>query len=212
MKVIVTRPVHQAAPLAALLESRGHEVVLCPLIELEPLGDEPVDLTGYDWLVVTSANGARELGRRGVTGSRPRIAAVGPTTAAVLADVELRADLVADDPSQEGLLAAMPQSAGRVLVVAAEGARRLLADELRADFLPLYRTRELRPSVLPDGDVAVLTSASQARAFAALDLRIPVVTIGPQTTEAARAAELDVLAEAETRDVEGLVAALEAAG
>ena len=78
--------------------------------------------------------------------------------------------------TQEGLLAELPP--GRVLLAAAEGARRLLVDERGADFLPLYRTVELRPPA-PDGDLALLASASAARAFAATGARIPVVAIGP---------------------------------
>jgi uroporphyrinogen-III synthase len=211
VKVIVTRPAHQAGPLAEKLEELGHEVVLCPLIELEPLGDDPIDVSGYDWLVVTSANGVRELGRRGVVGTRPRVAAVGRATAAALDEAGLAVDVVAEGPGQEGLAAALPRPAGRVLLAAAEGVRPVLTGELAAELLPLYRTRELRPDDPPKGDLAVLASASQARAFAALGLDLPVVSIGPQTTQAAREAGLRVAAEAKTQDVDGLAAAVEAA-
>ena len=37
VKVVVTRPRDQAGPLVARLEELGHEVVECPLIEIEPL-------------------------------------------------------------------------------------------------------------------------------------------------------------------------------
>jgi uroporphyrinogen-III synthase len=37
---------------------------------------------------------------------------------------------------------------------------------------------------------------------------LPAVSIGPQTSEAARAAGLEVVAEAETHDLDGLVAAV----
>src|ERR671935_2620363 len=47
-RVILTRPRDQIGPLAERLEARGHEVVSCPLIEIEPLSDEPIDTTGYD--------------------------------------------------------------------------------------------------------------------------------------------------------------------
>jgi uroporphyrinogen-III synthase len=40
---------------------------------------------------------------------------------------------------------------------------------------------------------------------------IPTVTIGPETTRAAREGGLEVLAEAETHDLDGLVAAVEKA-
>ena len=51
----------------------------------------------------------------------------------------------------------------------------------------------------------VLASPSAARAFAALGTGIPAVSIGPETTRAAREAGVDVLAEAETQDLDGLV-------
>ena len=205
MRVVVTRAEAQAEPLAERLEALGHEVVRCPLIRIEPLGDEPIDPSPYDWVVVTSPNGAAELARR--LAARPRaIAAIGDGTAAALRAHGLEADLVPRVSTQDGLLAELP--AGRVLLVAAEGARRLLVDERAADFLALYRTVELRPESAPEGDVALLASPSAARALAATGARIPAVAIGPQTASAARAAGLDVAAEADTHDLDGLLAAL----
>ena len=83
LRVIVTRAAEQIEPLAGRIEELGHEVVRCPLIELEPTGPDAVDLDGYDWAIVTSAHGARELARRG-RGRWPRVAAIGPGTAAAL--------------------------------------------------------------------------------------------------------------------------------
>jgi uroporphyrinogen-III synthase len=210
-RVVVVRSAHQSAPLAARLEELGPAVVVCPLIAIEPLGEGPVDMAGYDWLVVTSPNGAEELARRGATARWPRVAAIGRATAAALRAHRIDVALVPDVSTQEGLLAELPRPAGRVLVAAAEGARRLLAEELGADFVPLYRTVELRPDQPPDGDLVVLASASQARAFAALGVDLPAVSIGPQTSAAAGAAGLRVVAEAETHDLDGLVRAVERA-
>lgn len=210
MRVIVTRPRAQAEPLAERLRALGHEVVLCPLLEVEPLGEGPVEVEGYDWVVVTSANGADELAHR-FAGRMPRLAAVGPGTAEALRRHGLEPDLVPGVSTQEGLLEELPRPAGRVLVAAAEGARRLLADELGADFVALYRTREIRPAEPPQGDLVVLASGSAARAFAALGLDVPAVSIGPQTTIVAEAAGLRVVAEAATHDLDGLVAAVRSA-
>ena len=110
--------------------------------------------------------------------------------------------------TQEGLLAELPRPAGRVLFAGAERARRLLADELGADFIPLYRTRGLRPEPPPEGDLVVLASSSAAGAFAALRVEIPAVTIGPETTRTAQSAGLNVVAEADPHDLDGLVAAV----
>jgi uroporphyrinogen-III synthase len=207
VKLVVTRPRGQADELVARLEALGHEVLVRPLIEIEPLEGPAIDVDGYDWVVVTSRNGAAELLRR-ARGSLLRVAAIGPGTAEVLAAAGVRPALVPRVSTQEGLLAALPRPAGRVLLAAAEGARRLLVDELGADFVPLYRTRELRPQMPDDSDLVVLASASAARAFAALGLDFPAVSIGPQTTEAAIAGGVRVLAEAATHDVDGIVAAV----
>ena len=195
MRVLVTRE-----ELVARVESLGHEALFCELIRVEPLGDDPIDASAYDWLVITSRNGAHELARRGVTANR--IAAVGPATADALRGHGLHVDLVASTHTQEGLREELPE--GTVLLAAAEGARQ---DVLDADFLPLYRTIELRPEA-PSTDVALLLSGSAARALAATGAHVPVVAIGPQTAAEAEAAGLEVVGVAASHDLDGLVEAL----
>jgi uroporphyrinogen-III synthase len=155
-------------------------------------------------VIVTSRNAARELSRR-MWGEPARLAAIGIGTAEELPHPP---DLVPAVSTQEGLLAELPRPAGRVLFAGAEGARRLLVDELGADFVPLYRTKQLTPSDFPDADLVVLASPSAARGYAALGRKSPVVSIGPQTTAEARTYGVDVRAEAERPDVDGLVAAV----
>ena len=157
--------------------------------------------------MLTSATGARELKRR-ASGQPGRVAAIGRATAEAWGLV----DLVPELSSQEGLLAELPRPAGRVLFVGAEGARPLLAEELQADVVVLYRTRPVLPSEPVKADLAVIASPSAARALAAIDHAVPVVSIGPETTAAASSAGLTVVAEAVTRDTDGLVSAVRAAG
>jgi uroporphyrinogen-III synthase len=164
----------------------------------------PVDLDGYDWLVLTSATGARELRRR-ARGRPARVAAIGRATAEAWGG----ADLVPAVSTQEGLLAELPRPAGRVLFAGAEGARPLLADELGADVVVLYRTKPVAAVV--EGDLAVVASPSAARALASANPALPVVSIGPETTSAAQAAGLRVVSEAATPDLDGLVGAVAAA-
>jgi uroporphyrinogen-III synthase len=142
-----------------------------------------------------------------MVGTPARVAAIGAATAAAFGG----ADLVPAVSTQEGLLAELPRPAGRVLFAAAEGARTLLVDELEATFVALYRTRELEPDELPEGDLVVLASASAARAYGRLGVELPAVSIGPQTSDAARDAGVLVVAEAETHDVAGLLAAVTSA-
>ncbi len=178
-------------------------MVVAPLVAIEPLETGPLDLDGYDWLVLTSATGARELKRR-ATGRPAQVAAIGKATA----DAWGAVDLVPRVSTQEGLLAELPRPAGRVLFAGAEGARRLLVTELRADFVALYRTRPVDSVKRLEGDLAVVASPSAARALAALSPAMPVVSIGPETTTAALTAGLSVAAEAATPDVDGLVSAV----
>ena len=203
MRVVVTRPSAQAGPLVRALRDAGFEPVLCSLIEIEPIDDGPIDVAGYDWVIVTSANGAAELARRTV-GPFPRIAAVGEATAAALAEHGLKASFVPSVASQEGLIAELPRPVGRALFIGAADARRLLEAELPADFRAVYRTVEL-PAEPPEGDLVLLASPSAARAWSKLAADLPAITIGPQTTAAARAAGVHVVSEAASQDVAGLV-------
>ena len=50
-------------------------------VEIEPVGPAEVEASGYDWVIVTSANGARQLGER-LCGSPARIAAIESVDAA----------------------------------------------------------------------------------------------------------------------------------
>src|SRR5437763_11311380 len=204
LRVLVTRPREQAPRVVEALESRGFDVVVAPLIRIEPLSDDPIDVRGYDCVIVTSPNGARELARR--TNGRPAmLAAIGPGTVAALRDEGLEADVTAGVHTQEGLVAAFKGRPRRTLFVGAEGARSHLVEELAADFVPVYRTVELVVDELPDADLALLMSPSAARAYARAGGRGPAASIGPQTTAAAQAAGVEIVAEAESQDVQGLV-------
>jgi uroporphyrinogen-III synthase len=203
MRVIVTRSHGQARPLVEALRRRDFEPVVCPLIETEPIDDGPVDVAGYDWVILTSANGAAELARRH-QGRLPKVAAVGEATAVALAEHGIRADFIPTEASQEGLLAELPRPVGSALFVGAEGARMLLVEQLPADFRAVYRTIELAPAP-PEGELVLLASPSAARAWARLGASVPAISIGPQTSATARAEGIVVVAEAKTRDVSGLV-------
>jgi uroporphyrinogen III methyltransferase / synthase len=199
MRIVVTRADAQADELVEAIEGLGHEAVRCPLIRIEPLDDEPVDPSPYDVVVVTSPNGARELARR--LASPPlKLAAIGPGTAEELRGHGLEPDLVPEVSTQEALLAELPEDA-RILLAAAEGARRLLP----GDFLPLYRTIELAPDAPPEGDLAILMSPSAVRAYARARGKAPVIAIGPQTAAEARVQGLTVRSVAKSHDLDGIL-------
>jgi uroporphyrinogen-III synthase len=207
MKVAVTGTDDR---LSERLRAEGLEVVACPLVRIEPLHGPSIDASGYDWLLVTSRNAVEPLLAR-LDGELPAVAAVGPGTAEALRERGIEPVLVPRESTQEGLSAALPRPAGRILFVGAEGAREVLVRELGADFVALYRTVEVEQEGFPDADLVTLASASAARALAGLRADLPCVSIGPVTTAEAREQGLDVVAEAETHDLEGLVAAVKLA-
>jgi uroporphyrinogen-III synthase len=216
--VVLTRARDGADELAGRLRAERIEVVECPLIRIEALDDSPIELCGYDWLVLTSARAVQCLEARLPSWEGlPSVAVIGPGTAEALRSRGVEPALVAGRSTQEGLTAELrPLLAAhgrpsRILFAGAAGARDLLARELEADFIPLYRTVEERPEAFPEADLVVLASASAARAFAALELDRACVSIGPVTSAEARRLGLRVAAEAASQDADGIGAAVKLA-
>jgi uroporphyrinogen III methyltransferase/synthase len=234
--IVVTRAREQASDLRTRLEALGAEVVELPAITIEPLSFAVPDLTAYEWLVFTSANGVTAWFERGLAPAgldaralaTVRIAAIGPGTATALAARGIVADLVPERFVAESLLEAFPDPRGpeaRVLLARAEQARDVLPDGLGArgyavDVVPVYRTVTATPDPaevarVRAGDVAAITftSSSTVRNFVDLVGAIPdpnprVVSIGPVTSQTARDLGLRVDAEADEHTIPGLVAAV----
>jgi len=196
--------------LGERLRAVGFDVAEVPLIRIEEIEGPPIDGESYDWILVTSRNAVGPLLRR-LTGTVPRVAAIGPGTAEALREEGIEPALVAVKSTQEGLAEALPRPPGRLLHAGAEGARDVLQRELGADFVPLYQTVPVERESFPDAELVVLASASAARALASLRTDLACVTIGPVTSEEARRLGLDVSAEARSHDSDGLVAAVKLA-
>jgi len=213
--VVVTRP--EAGELAAALERAGFEVAHVPLIAVEPPDDGGAALAGalsrlggFEWLVVTSANGARAVGAAAAAAPAVRLAAVGAATARVLEGLAGRAvDLVARDQRAAGLLAELPDVAGSVLVAQADRASGEVVAGLRdrgvdVEAVTAYRTVARAPSAgelewLRTADAIVLASPSAAeslRAATSIDPATRLVAIGPTTAAAVRAFGLPVTTSA----------------
>jgi uroporphyrinogen-III synthase len=80
MKALITRPIEDAAPLAAALAARGVTPVSEPLLTIRPRPGAAVALEGVQAALLTSANGARVFAR--ITTRRDlAILAVGDATA-----------------------------------------------------------------------------------------------------------------------------------
>jgi len=181
--VAVTRARAQASTLARTLGGLGARVIQAPVIRIEPLAPRPLDPSPYDLVCLTSPNGVAALFERLAAGGRDaralagvRVAAIGPGTAAALAERGIVADIVPERFVAEGLVEALAQvPVRRALVARASEARDVLPEALRArgaavDVLALYDTvvEPLPAPVLAQArgaDYITFTSSSTVRFF-----------------------------------------------
>jgi uroporphyrinogen III methyltransferase/synthase len=198
-RVVVTRAREQASELVRRLQALGAAMIEVPAIEIRDPADGGAALAAavgrldvYDWVVVTSPNGARRLldavradGSDARAFGGVRLAAIGPGTAEVLAAANLAADLVPAEFVAESLVEAFPEwsvpepggpaGSGRVLVARAAVARDVLPDGLRArgwqvDVVEAYRTEQVavddeRAAAVAGADIVTFTSSSTVTNF-----------------------------------------------
>jgi uroporphyrinogen III methyltransferase / synthase len=183
------------------------------------------DLAGFDLLCLTSPTGATRLlelvrDARALTG--PRIAAVGPGTAAALRAGGIEPDIVPERSNAEGLVEALAGvEVRRALIARAQEGREVLPDALRArgaevEVLALYRTiaeplTEDERAAAQGADLVVFASSSAVRAYAeaAGDLSGPrIASIGPATSETIRELGGEVAIEAAEHTPDGLIGAI----
>jgi uroporphyrinogen III methyltransferase / synthase len=226
-RIAVTRARPQASGLASKLEELGAAVVEAPAIRIADLPFTPPDLSAFQIVCLTSANGVERLlpgDVRALAGVR--VGAVGRATAAALRGRGIEADVVPAAATQEGLLEALGEVAGaRVLLATAEAARDVLERGLRergaeVTVLHLYRTESEPVDVEAVLGCDLVTFASSSTVVSVLMSLPPAVrsgvravSIGPVTTAALRECGVEPIIEASPHDVDGLVeAVLRAAG
>jgi len=122
-RVLVTRPMEDAAPLARALEAGGFTVLVEPLLRIRNLQGAGADLSGLQALAFTSANGVRALAHCAPDAKDRGLAVftVGPATACAA-----RAAGFTEVTSAHGdvaglarlIIGACPSGAGAVLHVA----------------------------------------------------------------------------------------------
>lgn len=227
-RILVTR--ERPGELGRLLAERGADVVHVPLIAVVDPPDgggslrlELARLDRYDWLAVTSAAGSERVGAAARAVPSLRLAAVGTTTAEVLAELAGRPVDVTPSRQLASELAAAIDGAShgraRILVTQADRAPAALADDLRAaghdvTVVTAYSTVLVAPerSAIDTADALALASGSAAQSWVdALGAYAPgvVVAIGPTTAETAMRLGLKVDGIAADHSLVGLVGELE---
>jgi len=194
---------------------------------------------GYDWLIFTSANGVRHfLQRCEALGQvarlrRLRLGAIGPQTARVLEEHDLRVEVVPREYRAEGILDELGSDrvrGARFLLARVAGARDVLPETLRqwggvVDVVEAYRSRPIKDGgerlaalLKADSmDCVTFTSSSTvsgffdmlgAAGFARSAAGITVACIGPITAKTARDRGMKVHVEAREYTVDGLIRAI----
>lgn len=201
-RIVVTRTRDQASELVNLLEDYGAECIEYPTIALEPVASYEVldralaEIEAYHWLLFTSINAVEyffkrlfELGRDVRDLKGPKIAAVGRVTAEALVSRGIRADLLPQEFTGDGLAQTLIETGvkdHRILIPRALKARETLPETLGSagasvTVAPVYQNvlptsnggehlhEELR-SVLQEKsvDMVTFTSSSTVKNFVKL--------------------------------------------
>lgn len=158
LRVLVTRPEHQAGPLCQLIERHGGVAVRCPtLLIREPQDWGPAlalfdRLATYDLAIFTSVNAVDRalppIRERGGIPPGLEIAAIGKATARALARHGIDHGLQPEHDFSSEALMALPRfqnvTGQRIVIIRGEGGRTLLAETLtargaRVDHAEVYR-------------------------------------------------------------------------
>lgn len=248
--IVVTRPEKQAEYFCRALEKAGAAVFKVPAIEIFPAKDYDCldnsieNLKKYDWLIFTSVNGVKYFMERLFIKGRDvrdlsgiKLAAIGPVTAAQLADYGLLVDYLPDDYSSEAVIDGFSDGdirGSKILLPRTDIAPRKLAVDLEkmgaeVDSITTYRTvgriggqqgsgqkniiEELKNSQI---DMVTFTSSSTANNFIQglgnnyqqLLMGVEIACIGPITAGAIRNLGLKVDITAEEYTINGLIKAI----
>src|SRR4051812_26384655 len=240
-RIVVGRAAKQASALSDLLREQGATVLEIPFIEIKPPKSyKPLDealkqLHRYDWLILTSVNGAEVFFSRlqniksaNLTGLH--VAAIGPATRTEIEQQGLRVDVMPREYVAESIVQALRSKVRgkRVLLVRASVARDVIPRELRkagakVEVADAYQT------ILPRGSAAkvrallnnaerrphaiTFTSSSTVKNFVTMagGSSLPgilLASIGPVTSATLRECGLKIGVQAREYTMQGLVAAL----
>lgn len=237
-RVLVTRPEGQEGELVDELRAESIETVHVPTVTILPEAHDALDDAleapdGLDWLVVTSANGARAVAaalarNEAVLPASLKVAAVGPVTAEALRAAGIGVDAMPSEYRTLAIADALGPLDGRCVLLArpdsASDELRHALEERGAQVLEVvaYRTGEpprssaprLRDALAAGIDAAIFTSPSTVRGFVALlhpsqaaaGRRLPAFCIGPVTAGEAERIGLNVAGVAEPYTAKALAA------
>ncbi|MGB9616521.1 MAG: uroporphyrinogen-III C-methyltransferase [Desulfomonilaceae bacterium] len=245
--ILVTRTREQSGKLAGKIRELGGQPILFPTIairdpdDFSALDDSIRNIQTYDWVVFTSVNGVQRFMTRFLHLTQdirelkgPRIAAIGPVTAAAVTERGVKVDLTAETFVAEGLIEVfrgLPLQGQKILIPRAEKARDALPLALTTAGAQVTTVGVYRTCKPDDVDVAPVLDMLEKKAIHAvtftssstvshfvdivgsqrlgeLMVDVTAASIGPVTTETARRLGLRVAVEARQYTIDGLVNAM----
>lgn len=121
--ILVTRAAEQSSKFTELLQEKGATVLEMPALEIVPpsswqeLDKAIAELSSFDWLILTSANGVNyfferlvKLGKDSRALAGLKIAVVGKKTASVLQQFGLKPDFIPPDFVADALIETFPEN------------------------------------------------------------------------------------------------------
>jgi len=196
-RILVTRSREQASSLAELLEDHGAQVIQFPTIQIHPPADWAdldqaiTELSDYQWIIFTSANGVQYFWQRLSCSQRDaralaglKIAAIGAATAQELEKHGIVPDLLPQEYKAEGLIEALGKeelTGKKILIPRAAEARDVLPVQLQrlgAQVRVVEAYRTLRPEdghqqiikLLKDKAIDIITFTSSSTVKNLMDM------------------------------------------
>jgi|TARA_B100000029_G_scaffold497968_1_gene566157 uroporphyrinogen-III synthase len=210
--LVITRSSEQSEPLFSDLTNLGAHVISLPLITIaDPIDggkeflEKVKNLSAYNWVVVTSPNGANRLIENVdelENFQKLKIGVIGKSTAEVFEKFGITVDLIPERTFSEGFVEIFPtplDEENRILLVQAEKARTIIYEGLRnlgwqIDKVVAYRNIDAeieKESLLEakSADAIVFTASSAVNRYheiSGVPEPLDAICIGPITGETAQ--------------------------
>ena len=246
-RIVITRAAVQSEMLARELSKRGAVAVVLPLVsfadpeDFAQLDAAITEIQRFDWMILTSAQAVRALVKRSRelkrslihSGSKLRIACVGPATAEAAQQTGFPVDYVAETHTGAGLAKELGKrlNGGKVFLPRSDRANPDLPPALKrhgAQVTEVIAYRTLRPTEVDQrnlrqiaeggADAVLFFSPSAVQYFAelfgseqlrALQDKLAITAVGPVTANALRQAGVSRIVLARDTTAAAVVESLE---
>lgn len=186
--IFISRKLAADSDLLTYLTENDWTIIDRPLIKIEAI---PFKIEGkFDWIFLSSSNGAKILLSSYTPDDETKIGAVGEATAKALNRFGIFPDFIGNSGNMDQLADRLARSIGKesVLFVGADGGSekiRSAIPSIQVNFVPVYRTVLLDDVAIPKTTHIFLTSPSNAKSYLTSNnpAGVKVIAIGNTTAD-----------------------------